>query len=127
DRALARGAAHPLWPLFVLIVGAAVLVLVLAHPAVDESWENHPAHFWLVLTAAGINVALGYAVGVAARRRRRAAVPGLARLRLGPGVSRAARARDSRGADRQERGLRARNAGRARGRWSLRGGLGAAA
>jgi hypothetical protein len=43
---------------------------VLAHPAVDESWENHPAHFWLVLTAAAINVALGYAVGVAARRRR---------------------------------------------------------
>jgi len=54
----------------VLVVGAAVLVLVLAHPAVDESWENHPAHFWLVLTAAAINVALGYAVGVAARRRR---------------------------------------------------------
>ncbi|HMD12359.1 MAG TPA: hypothetical protein VKG90_08495, partial [Marmoricola sp.] len=53
-----------------LVVGAAVLVLVLAHPAVDESWENHPAHFWLVLTAAAINVALGYAVGVAARRRR---------------------------------------------------------
>ena len=43
DRPLGRGAAHPLWPLFVLIVGAAVLVLVLAHPAVDESWENHPA------------------------------------------------------------------------------------
>ena len=47
-----------------------MLVLVLAHPAVDESWENHPAHFWLVFTAAAINVALGYAVGVAARRRR---------------------------------------------------------
>ena len=45
-------------------------MLVLAHPAVDESWENHPAHFWLVLTTAAINVALGYAVGVAARRRR---------------------------------------------------------
>jgi adenylate cyclase len=70
DRPLGRGAAHPLWPLFVLVVGAGVLVLVLAHPAVDESWENHPAHFWLVLTAAAINVALGYAVGVAARRRR---------------------------------------------------------
>jgi adenylate cyclase len=65
-----RPPAHPLWPLFVLVVGAGVLVLVLAHPAVDETWENHPAHFWLVLAAAGINVALGYAVGVAARRRR---------------------------------------------------------
>jgi adenylate cyclase len=62
--------AHPLWPLFVLAVGAGVLVLVLAHPAVDEAWENHPAHFWLVLVAASINVALGYAVGAAARRRR---------------------------------------------------------
>ena len=70
ERPLARGAAHPLWPLFVLALGAGVLALVLAHPAVDESWENHPAHFWLVLTAAAINVALGYAVGVAARRRR---------------------------------------------------------
>jgi ABC-type proline/glycine betaine transport system permease subunit len=59
-----------LWPLFVLAVGAVVRVLVLAHPAVDESWENHPAHFWLVFGAAAINVALGYAVGVAARRRR---------------------------------------------------------
>jgi adenylate cyclase len=70
ERPLARGTAHSLWPLFVLVVGAGLLVLVLAHPAVDESWENHPAHFWLVLTAAALNVALGYAVGVAARRRR---------------------------------------------------------
>jgi adenylate cyclase len=70
ERPLARGTAHPLWPLFVLALGAGVLALVLAHPAVDESWENHPAHFWLVLTAAAINVALGYAVGVAARLRR---------------------------------------------------------
>jgi hypothetical protein len=54
----------------VLALGAGVLALVLAHPAVDESWENHPAHFWLVLTAAAINVALGYVVGVAARLRR---------------------------------------------------------
>jgi adenylate cyclase len=65
-----RPPAHPLWPLFVLVVGAALLALVLAHPAADGTWENHPAHFWLVLGAAAINVALGYAVGVAARRRR---------------------------------------------------------
>jgi adenylate cyclase len=65
-----RTRAAPLWPLVVLVLGAAVLVLVLAHPAADEAWENHPAHFWLVLGAAAINVALGYAVGVAARRRR---------------------------------------------------------
>jgi adenylate cyclase len=66
----ARPPAHPLWPLFVLVVGAGVLALVLAHPAADGTWENHPAHFWLVLGAAAINVALGYAVGVAAQRRR---------------------------------------------------------
>jgi adenylate cyclase len=65
-----RRAAHPLWPLFVLAAGAGVLALVLAHPAVDQAWENHPAHFWLVLWAAAINVALGYGVGAAARRRR---------------------------------------------------------
>jgi class 3 adenylate cyclase len=47
-----------------------VLAVVLAHPAADGTWENHPAHFWLVLGAAAINVALGYTVGVAARRRR---------------------------------------------------------
>ncbi|HSB39072.1 MAG TPA: adenylate/guanylate cyclase domain-containing protein [Gaiellaceae bacterium] len=69
-RPLAPRAAHPLWPLFVLALGAGLLALVLAHPAVDATWENHPAHFWLVLGAAAINVALGYAVGVAARRRR---------------------------------------------------------
>jgi adenylate cyclase len=69
-RPLAGRTGHPLWPLFVLVIGAGVLALVLTHPAVDESWENHPAHFWLVLGAAAINVALGYAVGVAARRRR---------------------------------------------------------
>jgi adenylate cyclase len=66
----ARPPAHPLWPLFVLVVGAGVLALVLAHPAADGTWENHPAHFWLVLGAAAINVALGYTVGVAAQRRR---------------------------------------------------------
>ena len=70
ERPLAARPAHPLWPLFVLALGAGVLALVLAHPAADEAWENHPAHFWLVLGAAAINVALGYAVGVAARRRR---------------------------------------------------------
>jgi adenylate cyclase len=70
ERPLAARPAHPLWPLFVLALGAGVLALVLAHPAADETWENHPAHFWLVLGAAAINVALGYAVGAAARRRR---------------------------------------------------------
>ncbi|HSC49664.1 MAG TPA: hypothetical protein VLD16_05305, partial [Gaiellaceae bacterium] len=43
---------------------------MLAHPAADATWENHPAHFWLVLGAAAVNVARGYTVGLAARRRR---------------------------------------------------------
>jgi class 3 adenylate cyclase len=69
----AEASASPaprLWTGGALIVGAGLLVLVLAHPAADGHWENHPAHFWLVLVAASLNVVLGYAVGVAARRRR---------------------------------------------------------
>ena len=60
----------PAWPVAALMLGAGLLALLLLHPGIDESWENHPAHFWLVLGAASISVALGYAVGVAARRRR---------------------------------------------------------
>ena len=58
------------WPVAALVLGAGLLALLLVHPGIDESWENHPAHFWLVLGAASISVGLGYAVGVAARRRR---------------------------------------------------------
>lgn len=47
-----------------------VLALVRARPAFDAEWENHPAHFWLVLAAAAIATALGYSVTLAARRRR---------------------------------------------------------
>ena len=56
--------------LAVVAVPLALLAFLLAWPAVDASWENHPAHFWLVLAAAAIATALGYAVSVAARRRR---------------------------------------------------------
>ena len=52
------------------IVPAVLWVVVLAKPSVDERWENHPAHFWLVLAAALASVGLGYAVLTAARRRR---------------------------------------------------------
>src|SRR5215211_2251568 len=53
--AAVEGPARPrpgLWPGVALLLGAAMLVLVLLHPGIDESWENHPAHFWLVLGAA---------------------------------------------------------------------------
>jgi len=59
-----------LWPGLALLAGAGVLLLVLAKPALDGHWENHASHFWLVLTAAAVNVVLGYTVGTAARRRR---------------------------------------------------------
>jgi len=60
--------------LLVLALTVAVPLLVLgtllARPATDALWENHQAHFWLVLAAAAIAFALGNTVGAAARRRR---------------------------------------------------------
>ena len=32
-------------------------------------WQHQPSHFWLVLVTAGLNAALAYATGAAARRR----------------------------------------------------------
>jgi len=55
-----------------LVVAAplALLALLLAAPAADAEWQNHPAHFWLVLATAAVCVGLAAAVGSAARRRR---------------------------------------------------------
>jgi adenylate cyclase len=47
-----------------------LLAVLLARPRVDVTWENQQAHFWLVLGAAALATALGWAVSVAARRRR---------------------------------------------------------
>jgi adenylate cyclase len=47
-----------------------LLVVLLARPTIDNDWENHPAHFWLVLGAALVATALGFSVTTAARRRR---------------------------------------------------------
>ena len=58
-----------LWGAAVLLP-LAVLAFLLASPAADKHWESHAAHFWLVLGAALVSVTLGYAVSVAARRRR---------------------------------------------------------
>jgi class 3 adenylate cyclase len=58
-------------PWLVLVAAPLALFgLLLLRPAADERWENQPAHFWLVLAAAAIATALGYAISVAARRRR---------------------------------------------------------
>ena len=54
----------------VAIAPLLLLVVLLARPAIDGDWENHPAHFWLVLGAAIAATALGFSVTTAARRRR---------------------------------------------------------
>jgi class 3 adenylate cyclase len=62
---------HPVALVLVaMLVPPLVLIVFLSRPSVDHTWENHPAHFWLVLAAAAASVALGYAVSSAARRRR---------------------------------------------------------
>ena len=45
------------------------LALLVFRPDLDGTWEHHPAHFWLVLGIGGINAALAYATGSAARLR----------------------------------------------------------
>ena len=52
-----------------LVVPLAGLALLVAEPQLDVIWEHHPAHFWLVLVAGGLNAGLAYATGSAARRR----------------------------------------------------------
>lgn len=56
--------------LAVVLTPLALLALVRLRPRFDAVWENHPAHFWLVLGAAAVATWLGYAVATAARRRR---------------------------------------------------------
>ena len=57
---------------WVAIVAAPLVLLtvLLASPQIDGAWENHPAHFWLVLGAALVATVLGWGVTAAARRRR---------------------------------------------------------
>ena len=43
--------------------------LLLASPGYDVHWEDHPAHFWLVVGAALASALLAYATGEAAGRR----------------------------------------------------------
>ena len=48
---------------------AAGFVLLLADPGLELIWEDHRAHFWLVLAAAAVTAALAHATGEAAERR----------------------------------------------------------
>jgi len=61
--------ARPVW-IAALAAPAAVFAILLARPQADRIWENHPAHFWTVLTAAAASFAVGWAVSSAGRRRR---------------------------------------------------------
>ena len=54
----------------IAVAPLAVFALLLARPTFDHHWENHPAHFWIVLGAAAIATALSWGVTTAARRRR---------------------------------------------------------
>jgi class 3 adenylate cyclase len=57
------------WVLVAVLAPLAGLFALLAVPNADLTWEHHPAHFWLVLGTAAIAAALGWAIGVTARRR----------------------------------------------------------
>jgi adenylate cyclase len=58
----------PLWGL-ALSLPLAGLILVLAAPSTDAHLEDHPSHFWLVLTTAAISTTLAVATsGIALRR-----------------------------------------------------------
>ena len=54
----------------VALVPLAILVLLRVRPSLDVHWEQHRAHFWLVLLSAALATGLGYSVFNAARRRR---------------------------------------------------------
>jgi len=52
-----------------LALPLAGLVLLLVEPSADYHWLHRPAHFWLILVTALVNVVLGLAASEAARRR----------------------------------------------------------
>jgi adenylate cyclase len=58
------------WLVAVGVAPLLVLAVLLARPSLDIRWEQHPAHFWLVLLAALLATGLGYSVYNAALRRR---------------------------------------------------------
>ena len=44
------------------------MVVLLAVPPLDVEWQHHPAHFWLVLLVAVVDLVLGLVIGGAAER-----------------------------------------------------------
>jgi hypothetical protein len=52
------------------VLPLAVLALLLAEPRLDLRWEDDAVHFWIVLAAGLVSVAVGYAVRESGMRRR---------------------------------------------------------
>lgn len=52
-----------------LLLPLAGFVLLMRRPELDVMWENHPSHFWLVLSTAALSAVLAFATGSAAVRR----------------------------------------------------------
>jgi class 3 adenylate cyclase len=50
------------------------LFILLGFPRLDLHWEQHPAHFWLVVLTGALNLALGFLMAEAAGRRHDARV-----------------------------------------------------
>src|SRR5918997_617578 len=67
-RARPRTALAVAW-LALLLLPLAGFWILIAAPSADVQWEDHPAHFWLVLATALISALLAYATGGVARRR----------------------------------------------------------
>ena len=58
-----------LWPVgLVLILPLVGLAVLIVQPELDMTLEHHPAHFWIVLIAAAVNVVLAYVTNLAAGR-----------------------------------------------------------
>ncbi|HJP70194.1 MAG TPA: adenylate/guanylate cyclase domain-containing protein [Candidatus Limnocylindria bacterium] len=57
------------WSLLLLALPLLGLALLISRPELDLEWKHQPSHFWLVLTVAGVNVALAYFTNEAAMRR----------------------------------------------------------
>lgn len=55
---------------FALGLPIALIVLLRAAPSLDATWEDQPAHFWIVLAGGVLNAGLALAVSEAGRRRK---------------------------------------------------------
>jgi len=88
----------------------ALIALLRGTPKIDERWENHPAHFWIVFLVVVVCLGLGSrSVRVRAPPRRELLLIGLAFV-VSAGFHRPPRPRDSdRLSSREERRVRARD------------------